>query len=340
MILQPRSLQLKLQEGAGRTDGGFNILYALHSLRSTRSTHAWGPLLDSFDSALHADPLKQLLQETENVIRSADDRFVAAHDGEACKLCNAGPHVEFSMAFQPIVDVSAGVIYAYEALTRGPHGEPASSILSKTPHNNRYSMDQRCREKAITVSASLGLLETQSDLCINFYPNAVYEPKQCLKRTLNAASSVGFPLQRLIFEITEAEEVRSHEHLRNIMQEYQKFGLRVAIDDFGAGHSGLNLLSVFQPDIIKVDQALIRRIDERPASLAIVRSIVHICTDLNVQIVAEGIEREQEMQVLCDLGIVRQQGFFFAPPAFEALPVWPPRPETLGETVPHESHPL
>ncbi len=249
--------------------------------------------------------------------------FLDTHNGESCKLCRIGPAVPFSMAFQPIVDVHSKRVLAYEALTRGPHGEPVSSVLAKTLHNNRYAFDQRCREKAIQISSRLGILATGADLSINFFPNAVYEPAQCLQRTFNAASAAGFPLKRLIFEITEVEKVHNQEHLRNIMLEYKKHGLRVAIDDFGAGHSGLSLLSVFQPDLIKIDRALIENLHERPTSRSIVRSIVQVCKELGITAIAEGIEQEQEMQVLCDMGISRMQGFFFARPAFEALPPWP-----------------
>lgn len=228
------------------------------------------------------------------------------------------------MAFQPIVDVKQGSVVAYEALARGPNGEPASSVLDRVLHNNRYSIDQRCREKAIAVSAALGILSTNADLSVNFYPNAVYQPEQCLLRTLNAAQSVAFPLNRIIFEITEVEEVRDHDHLRNIMTEYRKHGMRIAIDDFGAGHSGLTLLSAFQPDIIKLDRALVHKIHERPASRSIVRSLICICRDLQIEVIAEGIECAEEVQTLCDLEIFTMQGFHFAKPAFEALPHWTP----------------
>ncbi len=270
-----------------------------------------------------SSPLQNKIATAELKIREEDDRFIEVHKAEDCKLCTSGPHFPFSMAFQPIVDVKAGTVLAYEALARGPNGEPASSVLDRAPHNNRYSIDQRCREKAIAVSASLGILATGADLCINFYPNAVYEPKQCLIRTFNAARSVNFPLDRVIFEITEVEQVRDHEHLRNIMTEYRSHGLRVAIDDFGAGHSGFTLLSAFQPDIIKLDRALVRQLDQKPASRAIVRSIAQVCRDLGIKIIAEGIECEAEMKVLCDLEIFTMQGYWFARPAFESLPKWP-----------------
>ena len=265
----------------------------------------------------------QIEQNNEDIVRAAAERIAAAHDGNNCKLCNSGPEIPFSMAFQPIVDAKAGEIVAYEALARGPKGEPASTILDHTLHNNRYSIDQRCREKAIALSAALGILDSGADLSINFYPNAVYQPKQCLLRTINMAKSVAFPLDRIIFEISEVEEVKDHSHLREIMAEYKSHGLRVAIDDFGAGHSGLGLLSEFQPDIIKIDMAIIKEIHLRKASQSIVRSIVHLCRELNTTIIAEGIECEEQMQTLCALGVFKMQGFYFARPAFEALPLWP-----------------
>ena len=276
------------------------------------------------DSALRPTPLPHLLRLNEGATGTTPIKLVTTHDGATCGLCNAGPNLPFSMAFQPIVNVSDGTVLAYEALARGPQGEPAETVLNGTLHNNRYAIDQRCREKAIAVSAKLGILNTGADLSVNFYPNAVYEPKQCLQRTFAAASAAGFPLKRIIFEVSEVEKVRDHEHLSNIMTEYKKHGLRVAIDDFGAGHSGLSLLSKFQPDLIKIDRALVQRLDERPASRRIVQSIVEVCRDLGIVVVAEGIEREAEMQALCDLGIQLMQGYHFAEPVFEVLPAWPP----------------
>ncbi len=277
--------------------------------------------------------LHKAILAAERDVRRADEHFVKAHRGEDCKLCTSGPSFPFSMAFQPIVNVQQNTVMAYEALARGPDGEPANFVLDHALHN-RYSIDQRCREKAIATSAALGILATSADLSINFYPNAVYEPRQCLQRTFNAAQSVAFPLKRIIFEITEVEQVRNHDHLRNIMREYKTHGLRVAIDDFGAGHSGLTLLSAFQPDMIKLDRALVQRIHEKPASQSIVRGIIQVCRDLNIMVIAEGIEHREEMETLCGLGISVMQGYYFAKPAFEALPLWPvPPPGSSPEQI-------
>lgn len=108
------------------------------------------------------------------------------------------------------------------------------------------------------------------------------------------------------------------------MKEYRSHGLRIAIDDFGAGYSGLSLLSDFQPDILKTDRRLVQHLDERAANRSIIRAIVQVCRDINVWAVADGIEREEEMKTLCDLGVHSMQGYFFAPPAFEELPAWDP----------------
>src|ERR1700709_936537 len=89
------------------------------------------------------EQLHQVIADSERKVREADDRFLAAHSGENCRLCNSGPESPFSMAFQPIGDGRAGRVVAYEALAGGPHNEPAGSVLDHPLHNNRYSIDQR-----------------------------------------------------------------------------------------------------------------------------------------------------------------------------------------------------
>ena len=243
---------------------------------------------------------------------------------EDCARCGPGNSLPaFSMAFQPIVDVAAQTTVAYEALVRGPQGQPAAAVLGQVPPDDRYAIDQACRVAAIERSTSLGLLRTTRDLCVNFYPNAVYEAKACLQRTVRAAEAAGLPLTRVIFEITELERLRDPEHLRSIMREYRREGLRMAIDDFGAGFAGLNLLAEFQPDILKIDIALVTKIQERRASRMIVKGIVAICLDLGIQVIAEGVEELAQQETLCDLGVHYMQGNFFAPAGFEQLPAWP-----------------
>jgi EAL domain-containing protein (putative c-di-GMP-specific phosphodiesterase class I) len=226
------------------------------------------------------------------------------------------------MAFQPIVDVEDGTIFAHEALVRGMDGEPAADVLASVAHENRYALDQACRVVAIRKAAALnppGLLS------INFLPNAVYVPEHCLQATLATAKEVNWPLHRVIFEVTEHEEVVDHNHLVSILTAYKAHGFLTAIDDFGAGFAGMNLLADFQPDLVKLDIGLVRGIDTNRARQVIVSHLVDMCVQLGVRPLAEGVETKEEYRALRDLGIGLQQGFLFARPAFEAVPVvaWP-----------------
>lgn len=230
--------------------------------------------------------------------------------------------VPYSMAFQPIVDFDTQSTYAYEALVRGVNGEPACTVLDLADDSNRYALDQGCRAKAIEMAADLGMTTTDASLCINFYPNAVYNPAACLRRTLETAALKNFPLDRLIFEVTEGERVRDQEHLNSIIREYRSCGFRVAIDDFGAGYAGLNLLANFQPDILKIDRELTREVHSRLAPRVIVQSIMSACQSLGIQVIAEGVETRDELLALRDLGVRYFQGFFFARPGFQQLPGW------------------
>ncbi|MCG9887063.1 MAG: EAL domain-containing protein [Cyanobacteria bacterium] len=232
-----------------------------------------------------------------------------------CELPDLG--FEFSMAFQPIVDVPAQRIFAYEALVRGINGEPAGEVLQRINDQNRYAFDQCCRRRAIQLAASLHL---DTYLSINFLPNAVYQPETCIRATLAAASEFNFPKDKLIFEVTEGEKVENKAHLQNIICEYKRLGFKTAIDDFGAGYAGLNLLAEFQPDIIKIDMDLTQGIESDLPRQAIVRSIVMVCRELNIEIIAEGVESRAELEVLRGFGICLFQGFYLARPAFEALP--------------------
>jgi EAL domain-containing protein (putative c-di-GMP-specific phosphodiesterase class I) len=224
------------------------------------------------------------------------------------------------MAFQPIVDVRSGAVYAYEALARGPEGQSAAFVLDQVNDRNRYAFDQSCRVKAITLASQLGLAETGAMLSINFMPGAVYSPAACIQVTLKAARAQAFPLDRLIFEVVEAEKVRSSEHLMAIVDEYRNCGFKVALDDFGAGWSGVNLLAGVSANVVKLDMALTRNLGKRPRAVAIVDALVKLCATLDIDIVAEGIETVEEYRILQKIGVRLMQGYLFAKPAFEQLP--------------------
>jgi EAL domain-containing protein (putative c-di-GMP-specific phosphodiesterase class I) len=226
------------------------------------------------------------------------------------------------MAFQPIVDTDSETVYAYEALVRGLKGEPASSIMCQVNESNRYAFDQGCRVQAITQASRLGLAQTGAKLSINFMPGAVYSPVACIQLTLRTARECGFPCDRLIFEFTEAERVVDVPHLRTIIAEYRRQGFRIALDDFGAGFSGLNLLAELPPNIIKLDMDLIRDLERRPAARCIVRFMVELARTLGSDLIAEGVETVAEYAALRECGVSLMQGYLLARPAFEVLPAF------------------
>jgi EAL domain-containing protein (putative c-di-GMP-specific phosphodiesterase class I) len=239
-------------------------------------------------------------------------------DSPGCTHCKdlEALDFDFTFAYQPIVDFHARAIFAHEALVRGVNGESAASVLAKVNADNRYRFDQGCRVKAVMGAAQLGIKEF---LSINFLPNAVYQPQACIRSTFEAASKYNFPKERIIFEVVEGENVSNRPHLINIFEEYKRFGFQTAIDDFGAGYAGLNLLAEFQPDIVKIDMDLVRNINDSKPKQAIVEAIVHMCRQLNMKVLAEGIETKAERDFLVASGVTLMQGYLFCKPAFQAI---------------------
>ena len=246
-------------------------------------------------------------------VEATQDRCGACAEGIAAPFA-------FTMAFQPVVDLKARRVYAYEALVRGPGGEGAGWVLDQVTPANRYRFDQSCRVKAIALADRLGMQERRARLSINFIPGAMYDPQNCVRATLAAARRHNVPSDRLVFELTENERITDHAHLRAIFEVYKANRFRVALDDFGAGYAGLSLLAEFHPDVVKLDMVLVRGVDASPARQAIMAGVLAMCQALHIAVVAEGVETEAELAVLRGMGVTLAQGYLFARPGFEALP--------------------
>ncbi|MBG22786.1 MAG: diguanylate phosphodiesterase [Idiomarinaceae bacterium] len=238
---------------------------------------------------------------------------------QTCRDCLAGKDLGFAieMAFQPIVDLQTQKIIAYEALVRGPNGEGAGWGFEQVTHDNRYYFDQACRVKAIETAIKLGCKEF---LHINFLPNAVYSPETCIKATIEAADLYGFDLTKLVFEVTEGEEIISKSHLQRIFSSYAARGFQTAIDDYGSGYASHQWLVELRPHILKLDRTLIIDIDQSPEKQQEVKQVLAQCELQGTRLLAEGIETEAEMQTLASLGLRYMQGYLFARPEFKGLP--------------------
>ncbi len=227
-----------------------------------------------------------------------------------------GVDFEFSFAFQPIVNAESREVVAFEALVRGPHGEPSSEVFAKVPRARLYRFDQACRLKAIHLARRLNL---QGQLNLNLFPNAVARTARNIRATLQKGAHYGFPPKKIVFEVSEAEKPLSYQWLARVFRSQRELGCLTAIDDFGSGYSGLGLLVEYQPNSIKLDRNLISDIHRERVKQVIVKSVFEMCSQLSVEVIAEGVEKVQEYIWLREAGIKMLQGYYFAPPTFEAL---------------------
>jgi EAL domain-containing protein (putative c-di-GMP-specific phosphodiesterase class I) len=223
-----------------------------------------------------------------------------------------------SFAFQPIADIESRTVFAYEALVRGRKGESAGQVFSAIPREALHAFDHAARIGAITLAANLGC---KTRISLNVLPGSLESIPGCLDVLLETASSSGLRLEQLLLEVTEGEAIQRPHELIQLLNRYRARGIRLAIDDFGAGYSGLNLLADFQPDLIKLDMHLVRDIDRAGPRQAIARAVLQVCDDLGIEVIAEGVETLGEYRWFRRIGVRLFQGYLFGRPAFESLAV-------------------
>jgi len=223
----------------------------------------------------------------------------------------------YQSQFQPIIDAKTEDTFAVEALFRcrdenGNIIAPSLVFGTASRAGLMFQLDLAARRSAVEGAAgSLGGLT----LFINFNPSSIYDPSFCLRTTVSAVSALGLKPEQIVFEVTESEEVRDKQHLRGILAYYRSAGFKVAIDDVGAGHSGLTLLQEIQPDYLKIDMHLIRSIDTDHFKQSIVRHIIALAHENSIRVVAEGIETQAEMQWLQRANVDYLQGYLIAKPS-------------------------
>lgn len=242
-----------------------------------------------------------------------------------CVTCGPGEGLarRLRAAFQPIVACrrDGWSVFAYEALVRGAAGEPAGEVLGVLRQSaDAHVLDLACRLAGLREAAAIGLERSAALLSLNVLPSATFNPETCLDATLAAARRYGFPPERMLFEITEVEQVRDTARLRETIAAQRAHGVRIAIDDFGAGYAGLGLLVEVRPDIVKLDMHLVRGVDHDPVRARIVGAIACACRGLGITVIAEGIETQGELAALHGMGIRHFQGYLLARPGLGILP--------------------
>ncbi len=217
--------------------------------------------------------------------------------------------------FQPIVSLSQKKIMGYEALIRGPSDSPLHSPFNLFDTAERFDLSTKleyiCREITIKRYAELNIKEK---LFINVSPSVLLHPEFKKGETLKLLQQFGVDPRSVVIELTEHQPTDDFQLMREAIIHYRKMGFEIAIDDLGAGYSGLRLWSELQPEYVKIDMHFIQGIHNDPIKLNFVRSIQNIASSLNCSVIAEGIETEDEFKAVEQLGITHAQGYYFARP--------------------------
>jgi len=210
----------------------------------------------------------------------------------------------FKTVFEPIVNLRTGKVFAHEALTRGINGASVGYLFDVLAGARLYQFDHLCRTRAMK---EISQRHMEGKLSLNVMPGAIDHPRYGLHATFEVIKELGIAPDRLIFELSERECLDA---LGNSdLAEYRSQGALFAIDDFGTGHAGLQSLLGFQPDIIKLDISLIRDIDKDSVRQTLLKGILSFCAEMNIHIIAEGVETPAEREVLFSLGVDLIQGF-------------------------------
>lgn len=227
--------------------------------------------------------------------------------------------------FQPIVRANSinaekPSVFAHEALFRiRDHKDkliPPSFVFSVAAQSDLlFSLDLTARRSAIEHAAVANL---NSKVFVNFDPSSIYDPAYCLRSTAAAIAEAGLRNEDVVFEVTETHKAKNVAHLKGILSFYRNAGFEVALDDVGAGWSGLNMLNSLMPDYMKIDMELIRDIDIQPSQQKLVRHLIASAKENGIKVIAEGIETQAEADCLVDMKADYLQGYLFGKPELKA----------------------
>jgi EAL domain-containing protein (putative c-di-GMP-specific phosphodiesterase class I) len=210
--------------------------------------------------------------------------------------------------YQPILDQRSGRAIGFEALSRGPKGEFASpDVLFRIAYEADLvvKLDAVCRERAVRA---MGKLKEDQLLFINMEPSSIFDP-------MLMKSIPTHRVPRVVFEITEHAAIADFQTFRQACQIVKQSGFKFAMDDVGSAYSGLRIISMIEPDFIKLDMELTREAKHNRVKLELVKAIAGFCTDAGIPIIVEGIETQEELDTVTQLGVHLVQGYFVGRPA-------------------------
>jgi diguanylate cyclase (GGDEF)-like protein len=234
-----------------------------------------------------------------NVARSEGERT------ELLALLNRDDGI--TPVFQPIVSLATARISGYEALSRFPQTEPQRRPDQWFALAHRVGLGYELEAKAIKIALETPGRPAGVYLSINSSPSAISSPQ--------VQAVLPEDLSEIVIEITEHELYHDEATLRETLGPLRERGARIAVDDAGAGYAGLQQLMRVQPDIIKLDRALVANVHEDPAKGALIDSFVRFARRTGAVVCAEGIEELEELRTVADLDVTYGQGYGLAKPS-------------------------
>jgi len=260
----------------------------------------------------------RLIEQSKTVADFNGDRFMIQIN-ESLKEIIMGEMVETH--FQPIVSLKDGSIYAYEALTRGPKGSPMESplmlfgIAEKT--NLSFELDRLCRKKAIVNAKGL---PPHQKLFVNTFPTTMHDPEFKGDALQELLSQSGLTGQSIVFEITERFAIENYALFQREQAYYSNLGFGLAVDDIGTGYGSLEAIAHLKPEYVKIDLSIVRDIHKNPVKQELLRAVVDIGKKIGAKILAEGVETQDELNVIRAFNVDFVQGFKLARPSPHLLP--------------------
>jgi EAL domain-containing protein (putative c-di-GMP-specific phosphodiesterase class I) len=218
--------------------------------------------------------------------------------------------------YQPIVDMNDKYVLGYEALSRGPENNPLQSPLhlfdTAAESNLVFELDSLCRRRAFENVRGLG---SHEKIFVNVMPSALYDSDFLGKNLIGLLDKLEIAPGQVIFELTEKYAIENYSLFTDAIRNFTQMGFAFAVDDIGAGHSGLEKIAHLNPQYLKLDVDLIRDIDTSFVRREIMTALKNLAENMGSTIIAEGIEREEELETLLTLGVQYGQGYLFGRPA-------------------------
>ncbi|HBW34705.1 bifunctional diguanylate cyclase/phosphodiesterase [Desulfosporosinus sp. BICA1-9] len=261
-----------------------------------------------------------------------DPHFFARR--EEISLLIEEPDTYLKAAFQPIIETRSGEVFGFEALARMPGSTCFNNIADLFPFAEKighlYPIETLCRRQAIISFPTVA--QGKEMLFLNINPQVLSDPEFASGHTRKFLNEKGLAPSDVVLEITERSAIEDFSAFRDALDHYRNQGYLIALDDVGAGYSSLQSVAELHPDFLKVDRSLIAGVNADPIKWALLETFVTFSKRIGCRIIAEGVETEEEMRTVVQLGVDYIQGFFVAKPTFMRMNINPAVMEILGLT--------